>query len=68
MQAHPNMTLENRNKRKKAYVENGAKLSEWHMWVALETYMQVTLLLRFQKKVFALQHKKQHIFIVRNII
>lgn len=43
MQAHPNMTLENRNNRKKAYVKNGAKLSEWHMWVALETYMQVIL-------------------------
>lgn len=37
------MTLENRNNRKKNYVKNGAQLSEWHMWVALETYMQVIL-------------------------
>ena len=41
MQAHPNMTLENRNSRAEEYAKGGRKLSSWHMWVALETYMQV---------------------------
>lgn len=48
-QAHPNMTLENRKNRTTSYVKNGAKLSEWHMWVALETYMQVILSNGFKK-------------------
>lgn len=43
LQAHPNVTLENRKNRTMNYVKKGAKLSEWSMWVALETYMQVNL-------------------------
>ena len=41
MQAHPAMTLASRNARAAEYAKGGRKLSDWHMWVALETYMQV---------------------------
>ncbi|KAK5610691.1 hypothetical protein CRENBAI_001289 [Crenichthys baileyi] len=39
--AHPAMTLEDRNKRVKDYIEGGRNLSSWSVWVALETYMQL---------------------------
>lgn len=57
--AHPNMTSENRDNRMRAYVKNGAKLSEWHMWVALETYMQLQETFGWDafKKVFACYHE-----------
>lgn len=41
MQAHPNMTLVNRNYRAEEYAKGGRQLSNWNVWVALETYMQV---------------------------
>lgn len=44
------MTLESRENRLANYVKNGAKLSEWFMWVALETYMQVILKKWFEQK------------------
>lgn len=40
-QAHPNVSLENRKKRTENYVKGGKNLSEWYMWTALETYLQV---------------------------
>lgn len=39
--AHPNMTLENRQARTKMYCNGGKDLNSWSMWTALETYMQV---------------------------
>ncbi|XP_039681843.1 TRPM8 channel-associated factor homolog isoform X1 [Perca fluviatilis] len=58
-QAHPCMTLENRNRRAEDYAKNGKKLSNWHMWVALETYMQLQDKFGWDafKKVFAAYHK-----------
>lgn len=41
-QAHPNMALANRQSRAEGYAKGGRKLASWDMWVALETYMQVT--------------------------
>lgn len=41
IQAHPNVSLENRKQRTKEYVKGGKNLSEWYMWTALETYLQV---------------------------
>ena len=41
IQAHPSMTLEERERRVKEYVQEGRKLSDWEVWTALETYMQV---------------------------
>lgn len=35
------MTSADRNSRAEEYVKGGKKLSNWQMWVALETYMQV---------------------------
>lgn len=40
-QAHPNMTIANRQSRAKGYAKGGRNLGSWHMWTALETYMQV---------------------------
>ncbi|XP_068562943.1 TRPM8 channel-associated factor homolog [Cebidichthys violaceus] len=57
--AHPNMTLENRKSRTEEYVKGGRKLSDWHVWVALETYMQLQEQFGWDafKKVFAAYHK-----------
>lgn len=35
--------MENRKQRIEDYVRGGKNLSEWHMWTALETYLQVTI-------------------------
>ncbi|XP_003968852.2 TRPM8 channel-associated factor homolog [Takifugu rubripes] len=40
-QAHPNVSVENRKQRIEDYVKGGKNLSEWYMWTALETYLQV---------------------------
>ncbi|XP_073345134.1 TRPM8 channel-associated factor homolog [Pagrus major] len=58
-QAHPAMTLASRNERAAEYVKGGRKLSDWHMWVALETYMQLQEKFGWDafKKVFAAYHK-----------
>ncbi|XP_031139639.1 TRPM8 channel-associated factor homolog [Sander lucioperca] len=58
-QAHPMMTLENRNRRAEDYAKGGKKLSNWDMWVALETYMQLQDKFGWDafKKVFAAYHK-----------
>lgn len=39
--AHPDLKPEARENRIKQYVKNGAKLEEWNVWTALETYLQV---------------------------
>lgn len=41
MQAHSSMTLTKRKRRVDEYVKGGKKLSDWTIWVALETYLQV---------------------------
>lgn len=41
IQAHPAMTLTSRKNGIEEYVKGGKKLSDWTVWVALETYMQV---------------------------
>lgn len=61
-QAHPamtSMTSANRNSRTEEYVKGGKKLSNWQMWVALETYMQLQERFGWDafKKVFAAYHK-----------
>ncbi|XP_071351951.1 TRPM8 channel-associated factor homolog [Trachinotus anak] len=57
-QAHEAMTLENRNRRAEEYAKGGKKLSSWHMWVALETYMQLQDKFGWDafKRVFAAYH------------
>lgn len=57
--AHPNMTSEKRNRRAEEYAKGGKKLSSWHVWVALETYMQLQEKFGWDafKKVFAAYHK-----------
>ncbi|KAM3924757.1 TRPM8 channel-associated factor homolog [Leptodactylus fuscus] len=39
--AHPALKLEARGNRIKEYLKNGAKLEEWNVWTALETYLQL---------------------------
>ncbi|KAG9489718.1 hypothetical protein GDO78_005581 [Eleutherodactylus coqui] len=39
--AHPNLTRESRDCRVKSYITNGAKLAQWSVWTALETYLQL---------------------------
>ncbi|XP_040902028.1 TRPM8 channel-associated factor homolog [Toxotes jaculatrix] len=58
-QAHPNMTLEYRNKRAEDYAKGGRNLSSWSMWVALETYMQLQDTFGWDafKTVFAAYHE-----------
>ncbi|XP_039987704.1 TRPM8 channel-associated factor homolog [Xiphias gladius] len=57
--AHPAMTLESRKKRTEEYAKGGKKLSNWSMWVALETYMQLQEKFGWDafKKVFAAYHE-----------
>ncbi|XP_047450732.1 TRPM8 channel-associated factor homolog [Mugil cephalus] len=56
--AHPDLTLENRNKRAEDYAKGGKNLSTWSMWVALETYMQLQEFFGWDAfmKVFAAYH------------
>ncbi|XP_075711245.1 TRPM8 channel-associated factor homolog [Rhinoderma darwinii] len=39
--AHPALKPEARENRIKQYLKNGAKLNEWSVWTALETYLQL---------------------------
>nr|AXS77067.1 hypothetical protein [Bufo gargarizans] len=39
--AHPALKPGDREKRIKQYLKNGAKLDEWSVWTALETYLQL---------------------------
>ncbi|KAF3693052.1 TRPM8 channel-associated factor -like protein [Channa argus] len=58
-EAHPAMTLAERNKRAQDYAKGGRNLSNWDMWVALETYMQLQERFGWDafKKVFAAYHQ-----------
>ncbi|XP_051007596.1 TRPM8 channel-associated factor 2-like [Acomys russatus] len=40
-QAHPDLNPEEREKRIKEHLQKGAPLSNWDVWTALETYLQV---------------------------
>eukprot|EP00064_Thunnus_orientalis_P015789 superscaffoldBa00002998_g15848 len=57
--AHPSMTLTSRKNGIEEYVKGGKKLSDWTVWVALETYMQLQEKFGWDafKKVFAAYHK-----------
>ncbi|XP_053176531.1 TRPM8 channel-associated factor homolog [Scomber japonicus] len=57
--AHPSLTLTNRRSRIEEYVKGGKKLSDWNVWVALETYLQLQEEFGWDafKKVFAAYHK-----------
>ncbi|KAF1393752.1 hypothetical protein PFLUV_G00019280 [Perca fluviatilis] len=57
--AHPSMTLTERKRRVDEYVKGGKKLSDWTVWVALETYLQLQGKFGWDafKKVFAAYHK-----------
>ncbi|XP_072258093.1 TRPM8 channel-associated factor homolog [Pyxicephalus adspersus] len=39
--AHPALNPTQRNERIKRYVKNGANLTDWSVWTALETYLQL---------------------------
>ncbi|XP_072249062.1 TRPM8 channel-associated factor homolog [Leuresthes tenuis] len=56
--AHPSMTLEKRERRVKEYVQEGRKLSDWNVWTALETYLQLQEKFGWDafKKVFVTYH------------
>ncbi|XP_067221774.1 TRPM8 channel-associated factor homolog [Chanodichthys erythropterus] len=57
--AHPDMTLKNRQARIKMYCSGGKDLKSWSVWTALETYMQLQEKFGWDafKKVFAAYHK-----------
>ncbi|KAA8593794.1 hypothetical protein FQN60_004628 [Etheostoma spectabile] len=57
--AHPSMTSTERKRCVEEYVEGGRKLSNWTVWVALETYLQLQRKFGWDafKKVFAAYHK-----------
>ncbi|XP_034374688.1 TRPM8 channel-associated factor 2 [Arvicanthis niloticus] len=40
-QAHPELKLEEREKRIKKHLQEGAPLQNWNVWTALETYLQL---------------------------
>uniref|UniRef100_A0A3P9BBB6 TRPM8 channel-associated factor homolog n=1 Tax=Maylandia zebra TaxID=106582 RepID=A0A3P9BBB6_9CICH len=56
--AHGNLTLANRKSRVEEYIKGGRKLSDWSVWVALETYLQLQEKFGWDafKKVFAAYH------------
>uniref|UniRef100_A0A4W6DSG2 Peptidase M60 domain-containing protein n=1 Tax=Lates calcarifer TaxID=8187 RepID=A0A4W6DSG2_LATCA len=58
-QAHEAMTLEKRNKRAADYATAGRNISNWNVWVALETYIQLQEKFGWDafKKVFAAYHQ-----------
>uniref|UniRef100_A0A669BCQ3 Peptidase M60 domain-containing protein n=1 Tax=Oreochromis niloticus TaxID=8128 RepID=A0A669BCQ3_ORENI len=57
-QAHGDLTLANRKTRVEEYIKGGRKLSDWSVWVALETYLQLQEKFGWDafKKVFAAYH------------
>ncbi|XP_049917889.1 TRPM8 channel-associated factor homolog [Epinephelus moara] len=57
--AHPSMTSTERKNTVDHYVKGGRKLSDWHVWTALETYLQLQEKFGWDafKKVFAAYHK-----------
>ncbi|KAM9732880.1 TRPM8 channel-associated factor homolog [Menidia menidia] len=57
--AHPSMTHEQRRLRIEKYTKEGRKLSDWNVWTALETYMQLQEKFGWDafKKVLAAYHE-----------
>uniref|UniRef100_A0A3Q4G6L9 Peptidase M60 domain-containing protein n=1 Tax=Neolamprologus brichardi TaxID=32507 RepID=A0A3Q4G6L9_NEOBR len=57
-QAHGHLTSANRKSRVEEYIKGGRKLSDWSVWVALETYLQLQERFGWDafKKVFAAYH------------
>ncbi|XP_010768591.1 protein FAM115-like [Notothenia coriiceps] len=57
--AHPSMILTNRKNTVDKYVKGGKNLSDWNVWTALETYLQLQGIFGWDafKKVFAAYHK-----------
>uniref|UniRef100_A0A3Q3XAR4 Peptidase M60 domain-containing protein n=1 Tax=Mola mola TaxID=94237 RepID=A0A3Q3XAR4_MOLML len=57
--AHSALTPENRRSRTEDYVNKGRNLSNWHVWVALETYLQLQEKFGWDafKRVFAGYHE-----------
>uniref|UniRef100_A0A3Q2W7T5 TRPM8 channel-associated factor homolog n=1 Tax=Haplochromis burtoni TaxID=8153 RepID=A0A3Q2W7T5_HAPBU len=57
-QAHGDLTLAKRKSRVEEYIKGGRKLSDWSVWVALETYLQLQEKFGWDafKKVFAAYH------------
>ncbi|KAK7882828.1 hypothetical protein WMY93_029002 [Mugilogobius chulae] len=60
--AHEQMLSEKRIKRAAKYAQNGRNLTEWDMWTALETYMQLQDQFGWEalKLVFAAYHNMSH--------
>uniref|UniRef100_A0A4W6DRZ1 Peptidase M60 domain-containing protein n=1 Tax=Lates calcarifer TaxID=8187 RepID=A0A4W6DRZ1_LATCA len=58
-QAHPSMTPTSRRTTVEKYVKGGKNLSDWTVWVALETYLQLQEKFGWDafKKVFAAYHE-----------
>ncbi|XP_061574974.1 TRPM8 channel-associated factor homolog [Cololabis saira] len=56
--AHPTLTLETRKQCVEDYVKSGRNLDNWHVWTALETYLQLQEKFGWDtfKKVFAAYH------------
>ncbi|KAK2916895.1 hypothetical protein Q8A67_001269 [Cirrhinus molitorella] len=56
--AHPELTLKNRQARIKSYCDGGKDLKTWSIWTALETYMQLQERFGWDafRKVFAIYH------------
>uniref|UniRef100_A0A668ULD2 Peptidase M60 domain-containing protein n=1 Tax=Oreochromis aureus TaxID=47969 RepID=A0A668ULD2_OREAU len=57
-QAHDDLPLANRKSRVEEYIKGGRKLSDWSVWVALETYLQLQERFGWDafKEVFAVYH------------
>ncbi|XP_003449329.2 TRPM8 channel-associated factor homolog [Oreochromis niloticus] len=62
-QAHGFLTSARRKTRVEEYIKGGKKLSEWKVWVALETYLQLQEKFGWDafKKVFAAYHHMSNI-------
>ncbi|XP_054884917.1 TRPM8 channel-associated factor homolog [Poeciliopsis prolifica] len=56
--AHPSITAASRKRSVEEYIEGGKKLSDWKVWTALETYLQLQEKFGWDafKKVFATYH------------
>lgn len=61
--AHPRMTSSNRKLCIEEYVQGGRKLSNWKVWTALETYLQLQERFGWEafKKVFAAYHNMTNV-------
>ncbi|XP_042069791.1 TRPM8 channel-associated factor homolog [Haplochromis burtoni] len=62
-QAHDELPLAKRKSRVEKYIKGGRELSDWKLWVALETYLQLQEKFGWDafKKVFAAYHRMSDI-------